>query len=376
MTYGTLALLRPVQSFGRIASFQWNKHSAGSTLKGHLYAAKLSTPLVRDRLPLHPNDAPVRVIVASPFATDKAAYALAKIAAAKADYAIEKDKIEGMLKFWSAVNNRIIADVNMDAEALKALSNLAQDPDGSRYFEGMFLHVDTRESSGNATDETNRRQDEETTGGPSLLRSNSEMETTVFTSATITIGGTDVNEKNAHEQVADALCSEPLRRQGETQTFVVRPTQQFVSDDDPDYAEKHYPVKFAFGRGGFGEIRTKPMSKEAILKRLLNLSQRQFQEVDFVLPCCDLINKSAMKRQAFVRAKLPSFHINADGTRKTKGEAFGQVSMADMHMAGEYKKKCAQAAKLGKTCKRNHTFFPMLSVLPSDTSRHPSPNPS
>jgi hypothetical protein len=81
MTYGTLSLLRPVQSFGRMVSYSSSASGMGGTrLTGHLYSTKLNTTLVRSKIPLHPRDAPVKVLVVSPFASDKSAAAKAKMA--------------------------------------------------------------------------------------------------------------------------------------------------------------------------------------------------------------------------------------------------------------------------------------------------------
>ena len=63
-------------------------------------------------------------------------------------------------------------------------------------------------------------------------------------------------------------------------TYVVRPEKDFASDSNPDYLELHYPDLFPFGRGGFGEQRKNQISRQALVKHLLNLSTRQFHQVD------------------------------------------------------------------------------------------------
>ena len=74
-------------------------------------------------------------------------------------------------------------------------------------------------------------------------------------------------------------------------TYVVRPEKDFASDSNPDYLELHYPDLFPFGRGGFGEQRKNQISRQALVKHLLNLSTRQFQQVDFVLPIYDMVTR-------------------------------------------------------------------------------------
>ena len=86
MTYGTLALLRPIQTFGRLVEFHGRGSvTYGSRLTGHMYSAKLDTPLIRNKVPLKPIDAPVRVVVLSPFTSNETAAKKAKIAVTKAD---------------------------------------------------------------------------------------------------------------------------------------------------------------------------------------------------------------------------------------------------------------------------------------------------
>lgn len=100
MTYGTLSLLRPIQSFGRMVSYSSSSGMGGTRLTGNLYSTKLNTTLVRSKIPLHSKDDPVKCLVVSPFASDKSAAAKEKMANTKQDYIIEPDKIEKTLGFW------------------------------------------------------------------------------------------------------------------------------------------------------------------------------------------------------------------------------------------------------------------------------------
>lgn len=352
MSYGTRCLLRPVQSHGRIVSYQWNKSASGSSLKGHMYSSHLNTPFVRSKLPLTPEEAPCRVIITSPFATDSKAYQLAKMASIKDDYIIESEKIHEVLQFFKHVENRMMAGVELDIETLYQLDSLETSPDGRVISPAMFLHCDSpeTETTSSCSDSSVKKSIDtedptDGTGGPSLLRTNEEMETAIFISATVTIGA---DKDDANKRVAEMLCGEDAsEKQTQPKTYAVRPMQEFASDSSLDYLESHYPELFPFGRGGFGEIRKKRLSRAAILKRLLNLSERQFQQSDFVLPCYDLVTKLSMKQSAFIRAKLPSYQIGSDGIRLAKAEAFGKVSLEDMKLVGEYKKACALAATKG-----------------------------
>lgn len=114
MAYGTLALLRPIQSFGRMVSYSSSTSPTGGTrLTGHLYSTRLNTTLVRQRIPLEPRDAPVKVLLVSQFASDKSASARAKIARTKQDYTIEPEKIKQTLQFWHDVDNKIMANIEL-----------------------------------------------------------------------------------------------------------------------------------------------------------------------------------------------------------------------------------------------------------------------
>ena len=119
MTYGTLALLRPIQTFGRLVEFHGRGSvTYGSRLTGHMYSAKLDTPLIRNKVPLKPIDAPVRVVVLSPFTSNETAAKKAKIAVTKADYIIEPEKIAGVFDFWKKIANPHMAPITVDTETL------------------------------------------------------------------------------------------------------------------------------------------------------------------------------------------------------------------------------------------------------------------
>ncbi len=67
MSYGSLSLMRPVQSYGRIANFSGTSGPGGSCLKGHVYSNRLDTAFVTKTVPIIPGRSPVRVLVVSPF---------------------------------------------------------------------------------------------------------------------------------------------------------------------------------------------------------------------------------------------------------------------------------------------------------------------
>ena len=133
---------------------------------------------------------------------------------------------------------------------------------------------------------------------------------------------------------------------GCSNTYVVRPSLDFASDSDCNYLELHYPDLFPCGRGGFGEKRKIKISRKALLKHLVNLSTRQFQEVDFVLPVYDMTVQQEVKRMSFVRSILASHNVNGEtGSNVTLGDMFGRVSNHDLKLASDYKMACSRAAR-------------------------------
>ena len=84
-----------------------------------------------------------------------------------------------------------------------------------------------------------------------------------------------------------------------------------------------------------------------MLSYMLNLSTRQFQEVDFVLPVYDMVTRHQVSTMGFVRSQIPSRSTNADGTLSSKAEAFGRVSIQDMERVCQHKIACAKTASKG-----------------------------
>lgn len=91
------------------------------------------------------------------------------------------------------------------------------------------------------------------------------------------------------------------------------------------------------------------ISRSALIKYLLNLSTRQFQTVDFVLPVYDMKTRIDVSRLTYVRSILPSRILKKDGTCSTRAEAFGLVSNEDLNAAKNYKLACGKAARQGSS---------------------------
>ena len=345
MTLGTRSLLRPVHNSGHLVAFSSKKNIGGTSITGHIYSNRLDTPLVRTRLPLEPSEVPVRAIVVSPFNKDETIIQKAKIAAMKKNYIIDPGAIKQTLQFWKEVDNKVMAKVEFDRGNF---DNLPINDVSSAMF--------TMTSSEDIEPEINTSEEEVTvethTGGTSLLRTTKELLEVVVTSATVTIGSETPSEaSNVHEQVVEALSGSKVFSPNETNAdiYVIRPETKFINDSDSNYFEIHYPDLFPFGRGGSNEKRRIKISRKALLAYMVNLSTRQFQEVDFVLPVYDMVTRQQVSTMGFVRSQIPSRKTNADGTLSSKAEAFGHVSLLDMKKVCDHKIACAKSASKGGT---------------------------
>ena len=107
--------------------------------------------------------------------------------------------------------------------------------------------------------------------------------------------------------------------------FVVRPSQDFVSDSDRNALETHYPDLFPFGRAGFGEQRKIRISNKALVAYYINLAIRQFRKTDFALPVYELVARAASSNMAVNRANLPSHPVSMQGNITKRAEAYGRI---------------------------------------------------
>jgi hypothetical protein len=254
MTLGTRSLLRPVHNSGHLIAYSSKNYVGGTSITGHIYSNRLDTPLVRMSLPLQPSEVPVRVVVVSPFSKDETIIQKAKIAAMKKNYIINPQAIEQTLKFWKEVDNKVMAEIEFSNANFDQLPINNVSPD-------MFIMTDKdNEETDAELDESshdNTEEKEHTSGGTSLLRNNKEVEEIVITAATVTIGGDSPGESNVHGKVVEALSGNKVLSPSDTNSeiYVVRPENTFVSDSNPNYIEIHFPDLLPFGRGGTGETR-------------------------------------------------------------------------------------------------------------------------
>lgn len=182
---------------------------------------------------------------------------------------------------------------------------------------------------------------EEEVGGPSVTRRNEDYIDSIPIGCTITVGETLGKGPNTNEQVVEALSTETtsIFKPRNSNTYVVRPKQNFENDGDKFYLEKRYPDLFPSGKAGYGQKRRIPISRKAFTSYLLRQSTRQFQHPSFVLPVYNMLVREDMASKSFVRTKLPSSIYKPDGSKMTRGEAFSQIPLSDLKAAAEFQKK-------------------------------------
>ena len=203
LSVASRALLRPVQSYGRLAAYLNN---GGTRMTGHVYSNKLNTALVRTKLPLLPDEVPLRVLVTSPFASDKSTSVRAKVASVSEEYIIQRRKIANVLQYFRDVGNSIMKTVEIDQNVIEQLPNGEIAPQMVYMEENTILPDIGIENVSNDSPIVQVQLDDYT-GGPSLCRSNKECDDAIFISNTITVGAMQPNEKNAHEQVVSVLTN-------------------------------------------------------------------------------------------------------------------------------------------------------------------------
>ena len=342
MSFGSLSLMRPIQSYGRVTTFQGTTGPGGSSLKGHVYSTPLPTALVAQKVPIQPGNSVVRVLVVSPFTSDPSALYKGKMASTKEDYIIEPTKIIKLHKFWCDVDNEIMKKIQFDEETCCNLPDKDTSPDVYLVDPVGLQKVKEKEPE---------KQNVSKSGGDSLLRSTEEEMDSIMISCTVTIREKD--SPNQNQELLNQLDSTATTSfQPSSNTFVVRPAQKFVSDSDPDYLETRYPDLFPFGRAGFDEKRKIKISKKALIAYYTNLSTRQFQKPDFILPVYDMIARNSSYNMALVRANLPSREINKDGNVIPRAEAYSRIPLEDLRQLAEYQSICIKHQLLGKRAPR------------------------
>jgi hypothetical protein len=346
-SFGSLSLMRPVQSYGRVTTFQGTTGPGGSSLKGHVYSTPLPTALVIQKVPIQPSDSVVRVIVVSPFTSDASALNKGKIASTRSAYIIEPTKIRQLHQFWCSVDNEVMKRYPFDEETFSTLPDKDTSPD-------VYL-VDQEELRKLPDNDIGNQNLSHTktsvSGGDSLLRSAEEERESLMISCTITVREKD--DENQNRNLANHLpTTANASFQPSTNTFVVRPAQQFVSDSDPNYLETRYPDLFPFGRAGFNEKRKIPISNKTLIAYYTNLSTRQFKKPDFVLPVYDMIARNSSYNMALIRANLPSREINAEGNVIPRTEAYARIPLEDLKKLADYQSEKIKRQLLGKTAPR------------------------
>lgn len=84
-----------------------------------------------------------------------------------------------------------------------------------------------------------------------------------------------------------------------------------------------------------------------LARHIVKLSTREYFSSDFVLPLYDMLVGQEVATGIFLRSKVPSSVCDSDGNMLNRGTAYGRVTAEELLKAGEYKRKCAVAARKG-----------------------------
>nr|CAH0112404.1 unnamed protein product [Daphnia galeata] len=293
MSFGSLSLMKPIQSYGRVTTFQGTTGPGGSSLKGHVYSTPLPTALVAQKVPIQPGNSVVRVL--------------------------------------------------FDEETCCNLPDKDTSPDVYLVDPVGLQKVKEKEPE---------KQNVSKSGGDSLLRSTEEEMDSIMISCTVTIREKD--SPNQNQELLNQLDSTATTSFQLLQTLLLSVLHKslFRTLIYPDYLETRYPDLFPFGRAGFDEKRKIKISKKALIAYYTNLSTRQFQKPDFILPVYDMIARNSSYNMAIVRANLPSREINKDGNVISRAEAYSRIPLEDLRQLAEYQSICIKHQLLGKRAPR------------------------
>ena len=167
------------------------------------------------------------------------------------------------------------------------------------------------------------------TGGSSLLL---ETDPSVMHMVT-TIHVQEAVTGNRHDEAASALSGD----------YTVRSSSKFSDMREPDWLELAFPQLFPFGRGGFGERRQVPVSRERMLQHYLMLSSRSFLGWEYALHAYSMLVQKQLSTRAYVQARF----TRAGGT-ECRADAFCKLSAEEAVMAAAYQEACSTAAKRNK----------------------------
>lgn len=117
------------------------------------------------------------------------------------------------------------------------------------------------------------------------------------------------------------------------EALLVRTGERFRTEHKTDL-ELIFPHDFPYGRGGSMESRRVRLGLEALLSRLVRLSDGQFQRADFVLKAYNIMARHQAAQQAFVRVQL-------------KDQTYGAMTRAELEGLVEYQKVCSEACRNG-----------------------------
>ena len=300
------SLVSPAQTMGKFTTLKGGGQQA---LRGQTFSMRLNVDEVLKKLPIAPANSSSRALLFSAVVTT------GKCDPVKARRVVQKDFQRFVcsrgnvqrLATTRIKHNRLFKDFSLDDEILTSLSTQPELPEGA-------VHVTVDKNMTNPE--------------PKHLLDQASLE-----HDTIRLG--DGEQRRAGD--ADDAAAELVRDQlGDT--YQVRTEDEYCSVGESDYMENNFARNFPFGRGGFGEYRKVPMSRQSIIKNYARLSHGDFQSPGYVLPAWSLVGSMEMNGQAFVTAKMK------DGN-SVKGEEYAKLTKSDFKLATKYLEQKAAAAR-------------------------------
>jgi hypothetical protein len=142
--------------------------------------------------------------------------------------------------------------------------------------------------------------------------------------------------------LAEAARAEGARAQGAS-GYHIRGSNEFAKEWELDILIQLFPHLFPYGRGGWDEVRRRPVRPERCVAHYLRLSTHAFHETEFNLVVYDLLERAKSVHHAFVSCLQPS----VSGGGVSRAIAFASLTVPQLSMLAKYKED-VRAALLRK----------------------------
>ena len=251
--------MRPVQSYGRVSKFQGTTGPGGSNLKGHVYSTPLPTAFVIQKVPIQPSDSVIECSSSLPSPGTHQPWIKGKLLQQERNTSLNRIKYSNCINSGTTSITKLWKIILLTKKSSPHFQTRTHRP-------MSFLSI--KKSYVNYRTTTQKRRSIPTPKPP-------QVEVIPYFTQPKKKGNLSwspvpwpyAKKKYQNQNGIQSDLSPPTSNTSflaSSNTFVVRPAQQFVSDSDPDYLETRYPDLFPFGRAGFSEERKIPISKKTL----------------------------------------------------------------------------------------------------------------